>query len=339
MGLDNFYSGKVILVTGGAGSIGNEIVRKLIKYKPHVVRILDNNETALFELKQELRSESLRLFVGDIREVERCERAVEDVDIVFHAAALKHVHLCEYNPFEAVKTNVLGTQNIVEAAMAEEVDKVITISTDKAVNPTNVLGATKLLAERLTISANSYKGKKKTVFSCVRFGNVLNSRGSVVPVLKKQIKAGGPVTITNPNMTRFIMSIYEATDFILKCGEIAMGGEIFVLRMPAVRITDLAEVLIEEFTPEEGCKPKGIRMEFIGSRPGEKLHEELLSESEIVRSYKKNGILIVPSELVEGTSAGGEFSGQYKYMSNNTRLLAREEIKKILKEARSLNDH
>ena len=165
-------------------------------------------------LLKELQSEKIRTFVGDVRDKERLKRAVEGVDIVFHAAALKHVPLCEYNPFEAVKTNVIGTQNLIDIALYEEVEKVILISTDKVVNPMNVVGATKLLAERLTISANHYKGKRKIVFSCVRFGNVLDSRGSIVPIFKKQIEKGGLVTVTDPEMTRFVMSIPKAVELI-----------------------------------------------------------------------------------------------------------------------------
>jgi len=173
----------------------------------------------------------LRFLVGDVRDKERLQHAVENIDFAFHAAALKHVPLCEYNPFEAVKTNVLGTQNVIEVAMEGEVEKLITISTDKAVNPVNVMGATKLLAERLTISANYYKGLRKTAFSCVRFGNVLDSRGSVIPSFREQIRKGGPVTLTEPNMTRFVMSIPRAVDLVLKAAEIARGGEIFIFKM------------------------------------------------------------------------------------------------------------
>ena len=207
--MKDFYEGKVILITGGVGSIGSEIVRKILEYEPRAVRVLDNNETGLFDLEQELQSEKIRIFVGDVRDKERLKRAIEDVDLVFHAAALKHVPLCEYNPFEAVKTNVIGTQNLIDVAIDEEVEKIITISTDKAVNPINVMGATKLLAERLTISANFYKGDRETAFSCVRFGNVLYSRGSVLPLFEEQIKKGF-ITLTDSNMTRFIMNTSQA---------------------------------------------------------------------------------------------------------------------------------
>lgn len=336
MELKDFYEGKTTLVTGGAGSIGSQIVRKVLRYKPKVVRVLDNNETGLFELQHELQSENLRLFVGDVRDKERLKRAIEDVDIVFHAAALKHVPLCEYNPFEAVKTNVIGTQNITEVAMDEEVEKIITISTDKAVNTVNVLGATKLLAEKLTTSANFYKGKRKTVFACVRFGNVLGSRGSVVPLFKKQIKSGGPLTMTDPNMTRFIMSISQAVTLILRATCMAKGGEVFILKMPAMRIKDLAEVMIEELAPKNGYDPEEIKLEISSIRPGEKLYEELLTEYEATRTYEKNGILVMTSQLTPKNSGQSrkEQNELKKYISNNARLLTKAEIKKLLIEAK-----
>ena len=250
--MNKFYKNKIILVTGGCGSIGREIVKKLIEYEPKSVRILDNNETGLFDLQKELNTRKIRPLVGDVRDSKRLKKAVEGVDIVFHAAALKHVPLCEYNPFEAVKTNIIGTENLIDACLEEEVEKVIFISTDKAVNPTNVMGATKLLAERFTVSSNYFKGLKKTALSCVRFGNVLNSRGSVIPLFEKQIKNGGPVTVTNPEMTRFIMDIPHAVELVLRTAEIAKGGEIFILKMPAIKIGDLAEASIEYYAPKYG---------------------------------------------------------------------------------------
>ncbi|MCL2116405.1 MAG: polysaccharide biosynthesis protein, partial [Methanobrevibacter sp.] len=247
--MESFYKGKKILVTGGSGSIGSEIVEKLVSLPVDSIRVFDNNETALFDLETDLNSPKIRTLIGDIRDLERLNRAFEDIDIVFHAAALKHVPLCEFNPFDAVKTNVVGTQNVLDAAINCDVAKVILVSTDKAVNPINVMGATKLLAERLILSANSYAGNKRTIFSCVRFGNVLNSRGSVIPLFKKQIKNGGPVTITDPDMTRFIMHISDAADLILKSGQKAIGGEIFILKMSAVKITDLANAMINILAP------------------------------------------------------------------------------------------
>jgi FlaA1/EpsC-like NDP-sugar epimerase len=291
--LSEFYRGKTILITGSAGFIGGELIRRLLKFRPKVIRALDNDENGLFNLDQSLHSDKIRTFIGDVRDKERLGRAIEGVDIVFHAAALKHVHLCEYNPFEAIKTNVLGTQNVIEVAVDEEVDRLITISTDKAVNPMSVMGATKLLAERLTIAANYYKGKRKTIFSCVRFGNVLSSRGSVMSVFKKQIEKGGPVTITDPRMTRFVMIPHKAVELILKAAKIARGGEVFILKMHALCVVDLAEVMIEELAPKYGYKPEDIEIRIIGKRLGEKLHEELMTKDEMEYVVEKKGLYIL----------------------------------------------
>lgn len=289
----SFYEDKVILVTGGAGSIGSHIVRRVLELEPEAVRVLDNNETGLYDLERDIQSPKIRPLVGDVRDEDRLRRALEGVNIVFHAAALKHVPLCEFNPFDAVKTNVLGTQNLMDASLDKEVDKVILISTDKAVNPTNVMGATKLLAERLTISSNYYKGNRKTVFSCVRFGNVLNSRGSVVPLFKKQIEQGGDVHLTDPEMTRFVMSIPRAVDLILRAAEIAEGGEIFILKMPVIRIRDLAEVMIREMAPQYGIDPANLEIKITGIRPGEKLHEQLMTEEESADVYEDDNMLVI----------------------------------------------
>jgi UDP-N-acetylglucosamine 4,6-dehydratase len=327
----NIFRDKNILVTGGTGSIGSEIVKKVLQCEPKVVRVLSNDENCLFNLEQELQGYSnLRFLVGDVRDKDRLQRAVENIDFVFHAAALKHVPLCEYNPFEAVRTNVLGTQNVIEAAMGEEVEKLITISTDKAVNPVNVMGATKLLAERLTISANYYKGFRKTAFSCVRFGNVLDSRGSVVPLFREQIEAGGPVTITDLDMTRFVMSIPRAVDLVLKAAEIARGGEIFIFKMRTLRIGDLAEAMIEELAPHYGYDPKSIRREVSGKRAGEKMYEELLTEDESINvSETEDMFIVTPAKKRRRNSVSIK-----KYRSDRDAVfLTREEIREILKES------
>jgi len=328
--MTNIFRGKNILVTGGTGSIGSEIVRKLLQYKPKVIRVLSNDENGLFNLEQELPGyPNLRFLVGDVKDKERLRKAIENIDFVFHAAALKHVPLCEYNPFEAVKTNVIGTQNLIEVAMEVEVEKLITISTDKAVNPVNVMGATKLLAERLTISANYYKGLRKTAFSCVRFGNVLHSRGSVVPLFIEQIAKGGPVTVTDPNMTRFVMSIPKAVDLVLKAAAITQGGEVFILKMPALRIGDLAEVVIEELAPRYGHAPGNIGITIIGRRECEKNHEELLTEDEAVNARATEDMFVICSEVKQKN----EEAAIKGYTSEDERLLSSGEIKEMLMES------
>ncbi|MBP2044984.1 UDP-N-acetylglucosamine 4,6-dehydratase family protein [Methanobacterium aggregans] len=324
--MKSFYEDKIVLVTGGSGSIGREIVKKLVGLNPKAIRVLDNNETALFDLEQELKSDKIRTLIGDIRDKDRLKRAFEDVDIIFHAAALKHVPLCEYNPFDAVKTNVMGTQNVMDAALDKNVEKVILVSTDKAVNPINVMGATKLLAERLTISANYYRGNKRTVFSCVRFGNVLNSRGSVVPLFKKQIKDGGPVTITNPKMSRFIMHIPDAAKLILKAGYLAEGEEIFILKMPAVNIVDLAEVMVEDLAPKNGFKAEDIKIKIIGKRIGEKMYEELMTEDEALCAVESAKLFILNSKIDTDSCEAIE------YNSDTVEKLSKDEIRMIIKD-------
>ncbi len=331
-----YYRGKSILVTGGAGSIGKELVKSILKMDVNAIRVLDNNETGLFDLGQELKSNKIRLLVGDVRDKERLKRAMEDIDIVFHAAALKHVPLCEFNPFDAVKTNILGTQNVLNVALDEEVEKVIVISTDKAANPVNVMGATKLLAERLTLSANSYRGNRRTVFSCVRFGNVVASRGSVIPLFTEQIRMGGPVTVTDPEMTRFIMDIPRATELILKAGVMARYGEIFILKMPVIRIGDLAETMISFCTRSNGQNGKDISVKIIGARPGEKKYEELMTESEAEYAYENESMFIIVQPHIMGEMQsitlpdGFHKSLKTRYSSADEAILANEEIFNLL---------
>jgi len=335
----SFYKNKKILVTGGVGSIGSQLVKRLLAFDPAIIRVFDNNETGLFDLEEELHSVKIRTLIGDIRDKDRLNMAMDGIDIVFHTSALKHVPLCEYNPFDAVKTNVLGTQNVLEAALLNEVEKVINISTDKAVSPTNVMGATKLLAERLTISANYYRGNKRTVFSSVRFGNVLNSRGSVIPLFKKQIQNGGPVTITDKKMTRFFMDIPAAVNLILTAGEIAMGREIFILKMPSLKIVDLAQALIAETAPKFGYKPKDISIEIIGKRNGEKLYEDLMAEEEAERAYERDDmLLIIPHTLASeepldpAMTKGFKKTRKCSFSSHDAPCMSKEQLQRIIRE-------
>lgn len=337
--IKTFFQNKSIIVTGGAGSIGSVLVKKLLEFEPHVIRVFDNNETGVYNLYNELGSKKIRPLIGDIRDRERISRALEGVDIVFHASALKHVPLCEYNPFDAIKTNILGTQNIMDAALDHSIDKVILISTDKAANPTNVMGATKLLAERLTVSMNYYRGKRSTSFSCVRFGNVLNTRGSVVPLFKNQISQGGPVTLTDPFMTRFIMTIPKSIDLILKATYLARGGEIFILKMPSLRIIDLAEVMIEELATEFGYRSENIKIKDIGKRTGEKIYEELMTSYEAQYAYENDDMFIVFPEnfgeisyLSSYLPKGFKKTDRKEYSSNSIdiHLLHKIEIKNLL---------
>lgn len=328
--MKNFYEGKTMLVTGGAGSIGSALVKKLLEFNPKTIRVLDINETGLFNLKQQLPLEKTRFLIGDIKNKERLARAVEDVDIIFHAAALKHVPLCESNPFEAVQTNVLGTKNLIEVALDEEVEKFILISTDKAVNPINVLGASKLLAERLTVSANLYKGDRKTTFSCVRFGNVLDSQGSVLSIFREQVKKAGSITVTDKDMTRFIMSIDKAVELVLMATQISKGGEIFIFKMPALRIKDLAEAMIAEMAPRYGYDPKDIKIEFIGRRGGERMYEELMNEDEADIVHETEDMFILSSYNSNRNKKKEDKVRVYK--SKDSEFMTIGEIQKLIKE-------
>jgi FlaA1/EpsC-like NDP-sugar epimerase len=291
----NIFKNKIILVTGGVGSIGSEIVNQLLKYNPKQIRVFDNRETELFHLQQSLlQYDNLRVLVGDIKDKERLNTAMENVNIVFHCAALKHVPLCEYNPFEAVKTNVYGTQNVIETALANNVDRVVNISTDKVTNTINTMGSTKLLAERLVAAAQYYKGDKKTLFSSVRFGNVIGSRGAVIDLFKRQIERGESVTITHPEMTRFIMTIPQAVGHVLKTAEMMQGGEIFILKMPSFILGDLVDIIIEEYSK----KYIGIKtVKTIGLRVGEKMYEELMTKEEATNALETPTLFIVLSEI------------------------------------------
>ena len=328
--MKDYFKGKKILVTGGTGSIGSEIVRQLLNHDPEVVRVYSNDEDAQFNLSQGLSGKKgyARFLFGDIRDEARLKMALEGIDIVFHAAALKHVPACEFDPFEAVKTNVVGTQNVIKEALEQNVEKVINISTDKAVNPINVLGATKLLAERITISANNYRGSKRTVFSNVRFGNVLASRGSVIPIFLQQIARGGPVTITDPNMTRFVMSISQSVDLILKAATFMDGGEIFILKMPALKIGTLAQVMIDMFARKYGHDPRKMRLKIIGVRSGEKYHEELMTFIETASAVEKDGMFIIKHGIID---KGAKTSSLREYNSAETELLSPAGIQKLLK--------
>ena len=282
------FEGKKILVTGACGTVGSELCRQLLegsRYQPKEVVGIDNNESELFFLDQRYLSEPrASFFVCDIKDSLELERIMEGIDIVFHAAALKHVVLCERTPGQAVSTNIVGCQNVISAASKNGVEKVIFTSSDKAVNPTNVMGTSKLMGERLMTAANSCKKDKGPIFASTRFGNVLGSNGSVIPIFHNQIAQGKAITLTDPEMTRFVMSLEQAVSLVLDSAQVARGGEVFITKMPVMRIADLAEVMIEELAPRYGYKSSDIAIDVIGSKPGEKLYEELMSDEETRRA-------------------------------------------------------
>jgi len=277
------WTDQVILVTGGTGSFGRKFVEMILaEYHPAKLIVFSRDELKQHEMRVSgFDHPSLRYFIGDVRDVERLRRAMHGVDIVIHAAALKQVPACEYNPMEAIKTNILGSSNVVEAALDAGVKKVLALSTDKAVNPINLYGATKLAAEKLLIQSNSYAGGMATRFSCVRYGNVVGSRGSVVPIFLQQ-KASGKLTITDERMTRFWLTLEQGVRFVIGCIEKMHGGEVFVPKIPSMKIIDLAKAIAP-----------GTTVEIMGIRPGEKLHEVLISEDESRSTVEMEDMYIV----------------------------------------------
>ena len=259
-------AGQRVLVTGGSGTIGSRLVERLLELETGVVRVFGRDETKQFYQRQRHPGRSdLRFLIGDIRDRDRLQRAMEDIDLVFHCAALKHVELGEYNPFEATQTNVVGTQNVIDACLAADVGTMILTSSDKAANPTSVMGASKLLAEKLVSAATNYRGPHRTTFASVRFGNVLGSRGSALELFARQVAAGGPVTVTDPSMTRFVMTTDRAVDLAIRASEVARGGEVFVFKMPVARLSDLVSATIAHAAPMAGLDPASIATEAMAA--------------------------------------------------------------------------
>lgn len=282
----SFFTNKSILIIGGTGTIGEGLVKEIIKQNPKVIRIFSRDEYKQFVMEHSSfieknnKDNKFRFLIGDVRDFERVDRAMVDIDIVFNLAAMKHVPSCEYNPDEAIKTNVDGMQNVIKAAIKNNVDCVLFTSSDKAISPTNTYGATKMLAEKLVQSANFSKGKSKTKFIAVRFGNVMGSRGSVIPLFKNQILNNKKITVTDPSMSRFMMSLTQAVKLMMKACEISIGGEVFVLKMPVIKLGDLCEVIIEEICKKFKIDKSEIKSEIIGFRAGERIYEELMTKEE-----------------------------------------------------------
>ena len=298
MNIDNLkmFENKKILITGGTGSLGQSLTKRLLENKVDTILILSRNEEKQNTMKEKFVDDRLRFFIGDIRDKERLRRALEDIDIVFHTAALKHVPVIEYNPFEAIKTNVIGSQNVIDTCLEENVEKVICVGTDKAVSPLNTYGATKLLMEKLFVSADNYLNKQRhqTKFIALRYGNVLGSSGSVVPLFIKQIKNKQKISITDKNMTRFSITMDEALDFILESAEQGKGSEIFIPKLKAYLITDLRDALFEIYGK--------TNEEITGIRPGEKLHEILINFDEGRNTFDiGNKYVIVKDKMKNNT--------------------------------------
>ncbi len=319
------WTKKVVLVTGGTGSFGKKFIEIMLnEFHPEKIIVFSRDELKQHEMRVAgFDHPTLRYFIGDIRDKERLLRAFDGVDIVVHAAALKQVPACEYNPMEAIKTNILGSSNVVDAALDAGVEKVIALSTDKAVNPVNLYGATKLAAEKLLIQSNAYAGGKPTRISCVRYGNVVGSRGSVVPVFLKQ-RETGKVTITDERMTRFWISLEHGVRFVIGCTEKMNGGEVFVPKIPSMKLSALAKAVAPE-----------AAIEVIGIRAGEKLHEVLISEDEARSTIElKDMYVVLPSEpfwFVHEWEKHPFLEDGFRYASNtNSQWLSAEEISKII---------
>ena len=286
--MSNVLKGSRVLVTGACGTVGKELISQLLssdEFGIHEIVGIDNNESSLFFLDQKfLHDKRANFYVADIRNLSALNKWMRGIDIVFHCAALKHVILSERSPEEAVLTHIDGVKNIIEAAQSNNVRIVIFTSSDKAVNPTNVMGTTKLMGERLMTAANAHRFRDGPIFTSTRFGNVLGSNGSVIPIFREQIRKGGPITLTHREMTRFVMSIHESVRLVIESANLAKGGEVFITKMPVIRIADLARVMINKLAPIYGYKTDDIDIIEIGEKPGEKLYEELMSSEEVRRT-------------------------------------------------------
>ena len=328
------FEGKPILITGGTGSLGHALTKKLLNSGVEAIRIFSRNESNQIAMESNFDDKRLRFFVGDIRDSERLFSALEDVDIVFHAAALKHVPKIEYNPFESIKTNVIGSQNVIDNSLKQNVEKVVCVGTDKAVSPLNTYGATKLLMEKLFVSANNYINteKHRTKFVAVRYGNVLGSSGSVIPRFIDLIKKNSPITITDSDMTRFTITMDEALEFILNATIFGKGSEIFIPKLKSYEMSTLIESL------NELCGE--IKQEFVGIRPGEKFHETLINHDEILYAWQINDMYMLANphyqlfndqDILENYPGIEKITEMKSYSSDTTEKITKQELKeKIL---------
>ena len=328
------FEGKTILITGGTGSLGHALTKKLLNSGVEAIRIFSRNESNQIAMESNFDDKRLRFFVGDIRDSERLFSALEDVDIVFHAAALKHVPKIEYNPFESIKTNVIGSQNVIDNSLKQNVEKVVCVGTDKAVSPLNTYGATKLLMEKLFVSANNYINteKHRTKFVAVRYGNVLGSSGSVIPRFIDLIKKNRPITITHSDMTRFTITMDEALEFILNATIFGKGSEIFIPKLKSYEMSTLIESL------NELCGE--IKQEFVGIRPGEKFHETLINHDEILYAWQINDMYMLANphyqlfndqDILENYPGIEKITEMKSYSSDTTEKITKQELKeKIL---------
>jgi UDP-N-acetylglucosamine 4,6-dehydratase len=323
------FSGKVLMITGGTGSFGNAVLKRFLSTDVREIRIFSRDEKKQEDMRIALNNDKLKFYIGDTRDHESIFQAMRGVDYVFHAAALKQVPSCEFYPMEAVRTNVIGTDNVLNAATAIGVKRVVVLSTDKAVYPINAMGISKALAEKLMIAKSRMQGETDAVFCATRYGNVMASRGSVIPLFVAQIKEGKPLTVTDPNMTRFLMSLEDSVDLVLYAYENANQGDIFVQKAPASTVADLAQALKELFNSHSPIR-------IIGTRHGEKLYESLISREEMAHAYDMGGYYRIPADnralnYAKYFSEGEERISRFDdYTSHSTERLNIEQVKALL---------
>jgi FlaA1/EpsC-like NDP-sugar epimerase len=331
---NNLLKGKTILITGGTGYLGQALTEEILKQDPKSIRVFSRDEVKHYKFKEKFQyNKKIRNFLGDVRDYQRLLKATRQVEIVIHAAALKRLDLLEYNVDESIKTNILGTLNVVNACLENKVKKAIMISTDKACSPVNTYGACKFVSERIFSETNYSKGDLKTIFTTVRYGNVLESTGSVIPFFSEKIINGDNIPLTDPRMTRFIISPKEAVALVFEAIRYGIGGEIFVPKLPSFKITDLIQILKEKYN-------KKNKVEIVGIRPGEKIHELMINNSEIARTYKFKNLYVIGSSIqgVYGEKDAFYIKNGYllseksmkEYSSENS-LISKEEVSKIFK--------
>jgi FlaA1/EpsC-like NDP-sugar epimerase len=332
------WSGKTVLVTGAAGTVGQEIMAQLAHLPVSNVLAIDNDERATFFLEHQLQHvPHFGFALADICDLDSLTGLMEGVDIVIHAAALKHVALCERAPRAAIQTNIIGTQHVIQSALAAGVERLLLTSSDKAVNPTNVMGTSKLMAERLVTAANMQSRNGRSILAACRFGNVLGSSGSVIQVFRQQIAGRGPVTLTHPDMSRFIMTLSQAVSLVMDAVFLARGGEVFVTKMVVCRIEDLAHVMINELAPRYGRRPEDVPIEIVGPKPGEKFYEELINDEEVrrVRELERHYV-VVPALRANRGSINYDYEGliarkiSQPYNSANVTPMSRPELCEFL---------